>query len=601
MRLFALFPESSWVELLGSALLQFVWQGFAIGAVYAAARRLARTSSSEVRYVMSCAALAAMACAPVVTMLVEHTTERAGVVGSFAAPVSSPESPSVRDVPATAQLEVVNAAGASVLPWVVLVWFTGAVCFGLRLTGSWIWAMRLCGGGVRPAPPEWQQRLKGLKTRIRLARGVRLMISPAVQAPAVLGWIRPMVLVPAGALAGLPAEQLEAVLLHELAHIRRHDYLVNLAQGAIESLLFYHPAVWWISAQIREEREHCCDDVAVALTGDAIAYARTLTEFAGAQAAFRPALGANGGSLARRVARLLGVARPAQRTGSGGGAVAAAVLLGVAGMVLYGQSSDRPQFEAASVKPSSVQNLMMVRPQPGRLTATANLRLLMQNAYTVQPFQILGAPNWVDSDRFEIDAKAGERASRAQIFLMLQSLLEDRFELRVHRETREFPGFALVPARGGLKLPRPKEGACEAPPPDAPLDWAGGRMQPPGAGAPALPRCGSVAVRLAPSGAQFDGGKVRMPELTRVLAMVMGRPVADKTGYSEEFDVHLAFLPDQSTALLPPPPPDSAAAQDPKYGSILTSLQEQLGLRLESSRNPVDVLVVDHVQKPSAN
>jgi beta-lactamase regulating signal transducer with metallopeptidase domain len=140
----------------------------------------------------------------------------------------------------------------------------------------------------------------------------------------VVGWLRPVVLAPVGALAGLPAEQMEALLLHELAHIRRYDYLVNMLQSAVEALLFYHPAVWWVSGHMRAERELCCDDAAVSASGDALVYARALAELA----SFCPpvVMAANGGSLAHRIGRLLGQPRSAPRTLSGTGIVAAAVL-----------------------------------------------------------------------------------------------------------------------------------------------------------------------------------------------------------------------------------------------------------------------------------
>jgi len=125
-------------------------------------------------------------------------------------------------------------------------------------------------------------------------------------------------------------------------------------------------------------------------------------------------------------------------------------------------------------------------------------------------------------------------------------------------------------------------------------------MQAPGNGAPPLPRCGSVALRLGPSGAQMAGGQVRIAELARVLSMAMGRTVVDQTGYAELFDVQVDFMADQSTPALPPPPPGSPTA-DSGLPSIATALQEQLGLRLQSSRGPVDVVVIDRIERPSAN
>ncbi len=123
----------------------------------------------------------------------------------------------------------------------------------------------------------------------------------------VIGWVRPVILLPASALTGLTPQQLEAIIAHELAHIRRHDYLINMLQALVETLLFYHPAVWWVSRRIRQEREHCCDDLAVAVCGDAFAYARALLEMERLRAAGpQLAVAANGGLLMNRIQRLIG-------------------------------------------------------------------------------------------------------------------------------------------------------------------------------------------------------------------------------------------------------------------------------------------------------
>jgi uncharacterized protein (TIGR03435 family) len=182
---------------------------------------------------------------------------------------------------------------------------------------------------------------------------------------------------------------------------------------------------------------------------------------------------------------------------------------------------------------------------------------------------------------------------------MLQSLLEDRFKLKVHRETKELPAYTLTAAKSGFKLPPPKEGDCLGANPDGLTSYSPGtRMAPPGAGAPPVVRCGSVSVALLPSGARMQGGKIAMAEFIRVLSMALGSPVIDKTGFTQLFDVRLDFQADEITAALPPPP---VTPDNPSNPSILVALQEQLGLKLESTKGPVEVLVVDHAERPAEN
>ena len=147
-----------------------------------------------------------------------------------------------------------------------------------------------------------------------------------LDAPAVIGWVRPVILVPVAALSSLTIAQVDAILAHELAHIRRHDYLVNLFQTVAETLLFYHPAVWWLSGRLRLEREHCCDDVAVSISGDAVGYAEALAAIEARRSAPAFAMAAGGGSLVDRIRRILGVSSPSP---SLTGWIVAPVLAGV--------------------------------------------------------------------------------------------------------------------------------------------------------------------------------------------------------------------------------------------------------------------------------
>jgi len=254
----------------------------------------------------------------------------------------------------------------------------------------------------------------------------------------------------------------------------------------------------------------------------------------------------------------------------------------------------KPKFEAASIKPTGSRGGGSMRPWPGRLTASAPLRVLMEAAYHVHDFQIVGVPEWVKWDGYAVDAKASGNPGHAQMMLMLQSLLEDRFQLWVHRESREMPVYALVTARGGIKLPPPRDGSCTEE--DAP---------PPGQGDPTpAPRCGGMDVLPEAGGWHMRGGKVPMAEFVRKLSEVLGRTVTDQTGFSGVFDINLEFRRDDTTdfdtrAGLAPLSP-GAIPVETASPSIFSAIQ-QLGLRLESTKGPVEVLVIDHVKKPSDN
>ncbi len=208
------------------------------------------------------------------------------------------------------------AAIDGALPWLVQAWTLGICLLSLRLAGGLALVVRWKRRRLQPASLELQQRLVALAQRLGVRRAIALRIAPGADTPAVIGWLRPVVLLPASALIGLAPAQLEAVLAHELAHVRRHDYLVNLLQSIAETLLFYHPAVWYVSHQIRVEREYCCDDDAIASCGDAVTYASALADLEtlrhGVPAFAMTAVGSGRGrtSLLHRIRRLLTPASP---------------------------------------------------------------------------------------------------------------------------------------------------------------------------------------------------------------------------------------------------------------------------------------------------
>jgi uncharacterized protein (TIGR03435 family) len=365
--------------------------------------------------------------------------------------------------------------------------------------------------------------------------------------------------------------------------------------------------VWWVSGQIRAERELCCDDLAVSIHGDAFTYAQALAELE----SYRPvhhrpahsgaAMAASGGSLADRIARLLGRSRPAVRTGLEPGAIAVVALLGIAAYGLFGQTDDRPRFAAASIKrnPSreqlSVAAPMGVGYRPGgRLVAgNAPVTMLIQRAYSVQGFQVVGGPAWIHTDGYDINAKPEGNTDQAKMWLMLQTLLADRFKLSMHHETRNLPVYDLQAAKGGPKLPPARGGACSEVLTGVPEPGQRGQAAP----------CGPGLVR-AGTGLNMDGVSVSMPAVAKMLSALMGREVVDKTGFTGRFALHLEFAMDDALAGLPNPMGQDASGQPADPGArptIRTALQEQLGLKLQASTGPVDVFVIDRVERPTEN
>ena len=333
------------MERLGWTLLHVLWQATAVALLLAVFLRLLRNSGPNIRYGAACSALALMVALPLATM---HYIQTPGPVAEAGpAPVSvvlptvtegaTPQrSLSVPDAgyifstedtlkaslsaPPLAQVpepmtpipwrERIVATLQPALPYVVVGWLIGVFGLSAWHLGGWTQLQRLKRRMVREIGEPLQRRLEELSARLGLHRAVGLLESAVVEVPTVVGWLRPVILLPASALTGLRPEQLEAILAHELAHIRRYDYLVNMLQTVVEILGFYHPAIWWVSRRVRIERENCCDDLAVYVCGSSLQYAKALAcmeeiRHGGTDLA----VAATGGSLMARIARLLG--RPA--------------------------------------------------------------------------------------------------------------------------------------------------------------------------------------------------------------------------------------------------------------------------------------------------
>lgn len=411
------------MQTLGWALIHFLWQGTLVAILYGVARRLLKDRAADVRYLMACGALVLLLALPVASVyVIARTATGPSALAPharlntlrLAAPPERLRDSSTERMTATADERLAMVPQelpsslarrgfrdfSGILPWLVCAWLVGALLLSLKFMGGWALTRRLKGQQANPLSERWQDSVARLSRRLQLSKAVRVCESVLVEVPTVIGWLRPLVLVPAGMLTGLPAQQIEALIAHELAHVRRHDYLINLLQTMIETLLFYHPAVWWISRQVRIEREHCCDDMAVAACdGDVLLYARALTGLEQLRGT-RPgqlALAASGGSLLGRVRRLLEGPRPASPRASSwlAGVMALiavfAVVAGVQGFLLgrvhahsnlSGASNHtKPGSRQAAVTIVSVPSIRVWREPAGSLEETTRrmLKSLMAN------------------------------------------------------------------------------------------------------------------------------------------------------------------------------------------------------------------------------
>jgi beta-lactamase regulating signal transducer with metallopeptidase domain len=303
--------SSNLVTVLGLVLVHFIWQGAVLALLAFAAMSFARKSAT--RYALGVYALALMLMAPVATfLLVSHPAPAipdlaiAGDAVQSLTPANLP-AVSVFQPPATPTLpgEVSSFLPPDFMPWLVMAWLTGVVLFSLRSTIGYLHLQRMLREHTSVPARHLLEQCRALQRRIRLDRVVIYLECDWLDTPAALGWLKPVVLLPVAALAGLTLEQVEAVIVHELAHIRRLDCLVNLFQILAETLFFYHPAVWWLNRCTRNEREYCCDEIAVSVCGNRIAYARALTLMEEWRSGPGFAMAANAGPLAARVERLL--------------------------------------------------------------------------------------------------------------------------------------------------------------------------------------------------------------------------------------------------------------------------------------------------------
>lgn len=325
-------PLSLLMPALAGALLHFLWQGVLIGLLAALALALLRNARPQTRYAVACIALLACVAWPTFTLLqaLAHAGDAASATALTYVGLDAAQSAQGLATGISAALPL---PGFDPQPWIVALWAAGVGLLSLRMAGGLLWVRRLCRHAQAEADAQWQACVQRLTARIGIVRKIALRVSEDGDGPMTAGWWRPVVVLPAAIVARMPADLVEALIAHELAHVRRHDYLVNLLQGAVETLLFYHPVVWWLSHRIRIERELVADDLAAAALGEPRRLALALSELdrhAGARSLAPPthyAPAAHGGHLMSRIRQLV---RPERR------AIGSAVALPLIGLAIAG-------------------------------------------------------------------------------------------------------------------------------------------------------------------------------------------------------------------------------------------------------------------------
>jgi uncharacterized protein (TIGR03435 family) len=467
----------------------------------------------------------------------------------------------------------------------------------------------------------WLARWKRVQVLRRSARilsapkfAATVMSAPGHIEPGVCGLFRPVLLLPEGIEQRLDAAQLDAILAHELCHVYRHDNLTAAVHMVAQAIFWFHPSVWWLGARLVDERERACDEEVLRLGCHPRVYAEGILNVCKLylESPLQCVPGVTGSNLKRRIEAIvsnratlrLNFARKVALALAAVAALAAPIAVGIlhAPAIRAQSTPAAAKFDVASVKrnakggiaPTDIMALgltkSMAQGSRGARFSIDNVSLnwLIQMAYNVKDFQVVGGPSWAKSDGYDIAAKAEGNASFEQMRPMLQTLLADRFQLTLRRENREFPVYELAVAKGGLKIAAAQPGSCVAFDPASPPPF-GSKI------------CGGSTRKIL-SGAperrdRIEASGIAMARLVEMISDEVGRTVIDKTGFTGTFNLQLDFAPDEGIVSGLGPSPIA----NPSGPSIFTALQEQLGLRLESAKGPVPVLVMAHAERPSEN
>ena len=549
-------------------------------------------------------------------LVVVHAPTRVSVI------VEQLNEPFVAEVPlAAVVMPPKPKSGTWVVPTVVAFWSVGCGA----LVFSWWVRWRRISVALRAGSP------------VPLEIGVPALASTAIIEPSVFGVFRPVLLLPHGIADRLAPGELQAILAHELCHVRRRDNLAALMHMVVEAVFWFHPLVWWLGARLMDERERACDEDVLRMGSEAVAYAEGILKVCELylQSPVKCVAGVTGANLKERIEAIM-VNRPMRNLNlptkvalmvAGILALAIPMILGVTNAPeLRAQAESVPRFEVASVKRSPPLQLPIVAPvrmgmsmDAGRVDIRLmSLRDLIIVSYRIKPYQLPGTPDWMSTEVFDIEAKIPAGVSKAKVPEMLQSLLAERFALKVRREDKEMAVYALTVAKDGPKFKEVSPDDAETEPvyPNPPL---GGIV----AGVEGM--IDPAPIRIGPAGGRGDGSPVfdrrgnstyeslhmeipksTMARLANILTSMVDRPVVDRTGLAGAYEIGFD-VPSQEVkraVMMPMPgkiPRAAPLPEDSTGGSIFPSVQS-LGLRLEKDKAAIETIVVEHIERtPTAN
>lgn len=498
----------------------------------------------------------------------------------------------------------------------VTVWLCGMLLVAARWLHAWL--------RIRAA--------RQIASPLELRLSIPVLSTDELLEPGIFGVFRPVLLLPRGVLNRLSRAQLEAVVAHELCHALRRDNMTFALHMVVEALFWFHPAVWWIGTQLIEERERACDEAVVRAGGNAETYAEGILNVCKfcLELPLPCVSGITGSDLKKRIVRIMSV-QVARRMGIGGKA-----LLGIIGGIVLAlplmlgmthapeilaeteslAASNLPKFEVVSIRPYTANTMATgIRFTPDGVNITGMpLHMMVREAFGLPEDRVLNEPAWTKAERYEVSAKVDaadvselEKLDPEQRWAMMLPVLEDRCGLKFHHEKRTLEVFALVPMKGGprLKLSEPAidggptktKGQSGAPAPPSP---------PPSKSLANNKNWGMFRMTMSTQGMALNAQDVPMNGLARLLSLQLGSTVVDKTGLSERYDFTLNFAPDHAPGprMEGPgggPSQDNPDPAEPAGPSLFTALQEQLGLKLVARKEPVDVVVIDYIDKPSSN